>query len=133
MTAAALPWNDRGVRVTLPMRTVSENNAREHWRARAARRKAQRATVALAVRVHLGICRVVPPCVVTLTRISPSAGLDSDNLQGSQKAVRDAVADALAVNDNDSRVEWRYAQRRGKKTEVGLALGYGVEIRIEAA
>lgn len=29
--AAATPWDDRGVRVTLPMRTLSEANARSHW------------------------------------------------------------------------------------------------------
>jgi hypothetical protein len=64
------------------------------------------------------------PQTVTLTRIAPRA-FDDDNLAASFKAVRDGVADALGVKDNDSRVRWVYAQRRGLPRE------YSVEIRIE--
>jgi hypothetical protein len=53
--------------------------------------------------------------VVVLTRIAPprSKGLDSDNLQRALKAVRDAVADQLGVNDGDKRVIWLYQQATG--------------------
>lgn len=130
MTAAAMPSDDRAVRVTLPMWTLSEANARSHWAAKARRTKMAREAVGLVVGIHLRTMRVRPPCVVTLTRIAPSAGLDGDNLQSALKATRDGVADALGVDDRDPRVEWRYEQRRGKRGEVALALGYGVEIRV---
>jgi hypothetical protein len=57
------------------------------------------------------------PCVVLLTRVAPSAGLDDDNLSGSLKAIRDQVAHWLRVDDRDPRVSWTYAQRRGKRGE----------------
>jgi hypothetical protein len=48
------------------------------------------------------------PVVVTLTRVGPRT-LDSDNLQASLKAVRDATASWLRVSDSPaSPVEWRY-------------------------
>jgi hypothetical protein len=53
------------------------------------------------------------PCTVTMTRVAPSNGLDSDNLSGSMKAIRDAVAEWLGVDDRDARIEWKCAQRRG--------------------
>lgn len=54
------------------------------------------------------------PCVVTLTRIAPSNGLDGDNLQGSLKGVRDAVAVWFSVNDRSPLIEWRYEQERAQ-------------------
>jgi len=61
---------------------------------------------------------------ITLTRIAPRA-LDSDNLASGLKAVRDGVADALGVDDGTSRIEWRYAQERGKPGE------YAVRVAIQ--
>lgn len=52
--------------------------------------------------------------VVLLTRVAPRE-LDSDNLQGALKHVRDGVADALGVDDRDERVTWAPCdQRKGK-------------------
>jgi hypothetical protein len=66
--------------------------------------------------------------VVTLTRIGPR-DLDSDNLAGSAKAVRDAVARWLGVDDGPrAPVEWRYAQERPAKG----AKRYAVRITIES-
>jgi hypothetical protein len=63
------------------------------------------------------------PCVVTLTRRSPSArGLDSDGLQGSCKYVRDALAALLGLDDADPRVQWAYRQDRGP---------YGLTVRLD--
>lgn len=133
--------------ITLPIRTVSEANQHAHWRARSTRAKCQRSGVALALyrpltpfRRALAVdayafaerategnlaqakaCAVPPHVVVTLTRIAPRS-LDSDNLAGSQKHVRDGVADALGIDDRDSRVAWCYAQRNGVTRE------YAVEI-----
>ena len=109
------------ISIVIPVRTVSEANAHEHWRKRQRRAKEQRGIVALM----LGASHVRPPvpCVVTITRIAPGK-LDDDNLAGSQKHVRDGIADWLGVNDRDPRVKYEYAQRKGKPKE------YAVQIEI---
>jgi len=109
----------------LPIRTVSEANARENWRTRHSRRKRQRIDVELLLRGKLGAVKL--PCVVTLTRVAPRALDKGDNCPGSLKAVRDEVAVILGVDDRDPRVEWRYSQRRGKPRE------YAVEVEIVPA
>lgn len=95
----------------LPVRTVSEANAHEHWRKRAKRAKHQRGLAVLVMRGH-GYKIPAPPLFVRITRIAPRA-LDSDNLAGSQKHVRDGVADWLGINDRDPRIQWVYAQAKG--------------------
>ncbi len=134
------------VQLSLPLHTVSEANAHEHWRVRARRAKAQRATVAFTLlpRLNTGDLlwfpmgpyrnpdgrgpfkqrEVTGTVNVLIKRIAPRA-LDDDNLPGSCKHVRDGIADALNLpNDRDPRVVWLYGQRRGKPKE------YGVEISI---
>lgn len=116
------------------IKTVSEANAHEHWRARQKRAKAQRSAALILTSSYAlqagvmvrrgGAVELAGPMVVTLTRIAPRA-LDSDNLAGSAKHVRDGVADALGIDDRNPIVEWRYAQRRGAPKQ------YAVEIRIE--
>lgn len=96
--------------VIIPLRTGRGQNDREHWRARYRRVKAEKEAVGWL----LPGTRPQLPCIVTLARIAPSNGLDGDNLQGSLKACRDAVADWLDLDDADPRVTWRYEQRRGK-------------------
>ena len=133
------------MRFILPIRLISEANraGSEHWRKRHRRAKAQRLLAALRtaavwnveVRRRVGALEwiriigtpeaVSEPLVVTLVRIAPRA-LDSDNLAGCAKHVRDGIADALGIKDNDPRVEWRVEQRRGKPKE------YAVEIVIES-
>lgn len=59
----------------------------------------------------------IQQCAVSLVRIYGSRGreMDSDNLAGSMKAVRDGIADALGIDDGDTnRVRWSYSQKRGK-------------------
>ena len=114
--------------VTLPLRTVSEANQREHWAKRAKRAKGQRATTCMALRANLALAKQHwqlknGGVAVVLTRIGPGT-LDSDNLRGACKAVRDGVADALGINDADHRCRWIYAQKRGRARE------YAVEIHI---
>ncbi len=57
------------------------------------------------------------PCVVTLTRVAPSNGLDPhDGLGAALKGCIDGVADGLGLkNDRDARVTWLLAQERGAK------------------
>lgn len=105
----------------IPIRLRSEANQREHWGAKANRVKAQRVAVSLAMQGHGDLLRACLPAVVRITRIGPR-DLDSDNLQGAAKAVRDAVASVLGVDDADPAVTWEPVQQdRGK---------YGVRIVI---
>ena len=98
------------------LRLVSELNQHEHHWLRVKRAAAHHE----AVTVHLGPRRSpMPPAVVTITRLAPGS-LDSDNLQGSAKHVRDAVAAWLGVDDRDPRVTWRVAQERTKRGVYGV-------------
>jgi hypothetical protein len=106
---------------SVPMRTGRGGNDREHPMARHRRVKAEKKNVGwmLAVRV-----KPKTPCVIILTRVAPSEGLDDDNLVGALKGTRDAVADWLGVDDKHKHiVRYRYEQRRGP---------WAVEIAVEA-
>jgi hypothetical protein len=102
--------------VTIPLRIFSEQNRRDHWTSRAKR-----------MRSHKRACIMIPhhsvPCVVTMTRLAPRM-LDSDGNVAGFKAVRDAIADRLGVNDNDPRVEWRYAQEKAKDYAVRIDIDH---------
>ena len=101
--------------VVVPLVTVSEANQREHWSVRARRVKSQRQVVGWALAPHsehLPAIRAGAVIVVDLVRVSPRK-LDDDNLRGALKAVRDACAEWIGIDDGSARYEWRYAQRRG--------------------
>jgi len=99
--------------ITFPLRTISGMNAREHPMARKRRVKAERAVVAWSLVKAFRASRPTLPLVIRLTRFAPSRGLDSDNLQSALKAVRDAIAQWLGINDADeSRARYAYAQAR---------------------
>jgi hypothetical protein len=110
----------------IPIRTWSEANQRVHWAKRARRARSQREAARLLVQAALV---PLPPWnplragdrkfTIWLTRIAPRE-LDSDNLAGALKAVRDGVADALGMDDGDPRLEWHYAQRKGKPAEYAV-------------
>lgn len=102
------------ITLVLPLRIVSTPNLREHWGARARRARTHR-------RAALAVPRHPLPCVVHLTRIAPRE-LDTDNLVAAFKALRDGIADRLGIADDDERVTWLYAQRKGP---------YGVEVSIK--
>lgn len=109
----------------LGLKTLSEQNLREHWRTRAARAKHQKETVGLVLHASVAhMMMAVAPLVVTMTRVSPGPGLDSDNMVGSQKHVRDAIAKVLGIDDKDERVDWRVQQKKGP---------WAVEIHIASA
>jgi hypothetical protein len=116
---------------TVPVKTVSEANVREHWAVKRERTKLQRDGASLMASMHLLRFLGTPGETarrfsITLTRIGVRA-LDGDNLQRALKAVRDGVADALGIDDGDSRIDWQYGQRRGGKGE------YAVEVTIQGA
>lgn len=115
------------VTITLPIRTVSEANAHEFWRTRQRRAKSQRIAAEMTCTVPLGRFHAdldgsIRPLSIHMTRIAPSAGLDSDNLPSSMKHCRDGVADALGIDDRDKRVTWTYAQERGGKGEYAVRI-----------
>jgi len=107
------------IEVLLPVRTWSEANQRGHWGKRARRAKKQREAARLLVRAARVALPASGTVAITLTRIGPRA-LDSDNLASGLKAVRDGVADALRIDDGSSRIEWRYAQEKGKPGEYAV-------------
>lgn len=109
------------IEVLLPVRTWSEANQRGHWGKRARRAKKQREAARLLVRAARCALPKSGTVAITLTRIGPRV-LDSDNLASALKAVRDGVADALRVDDGSSRIEWRYAQERGKPGEYAVRM-----------
>lgn len=108
------------MKISLPFKTVSVLNVREHWAKKARRVKTERNVTQMMVKT-LPITRRIS-YVVTLTRLAPRK-LDGDNLAGSFKAIRDGVADALGLDDGDENIEWRYRQEKAKQ--------YGVTIEIE--
>lgn len=106
---------------TIPLRLDSMLNLRLHHMSKHKKVKAQREAVSFVVPLGLPV-----PCTVILTRIAPRQ-LDDDNNVGAFKAVRDAIAKRLGIDDRDPRVSWLYAQERGKPRE------YAVRISITAA
>lgn len=114
------------VTITLPIRTVSEANQREHWATRWKRKLQQQRMVQFGCgAVHGRAWRL--DCAafhVTFTRIVPPRGrrMDQDNYAGSWKHIQDAVAHILGVDDGDvDRVEWVYApQERGDRYAVRI-------------
>lgn len=107
-----------GQRIVIPMQTGRGLNSRGHWRVAHKRNLAEQEVVAWEL---ARVARPSIPCSVVLTRFAPSNGLDDDNLAGSLKNVRDAVAKWLGVDDGDrTTVRYRYTQSRA-------AWGVGIE------
>jgi hypothetical protein len=108
--------------IEIPMRTVPGQNVREHHHVRARRVKAEKQATAWSL-VTKGNPNL--PLTVRLTRLSPGmVPLDDDNLAGSLKAVRDAVAQWLGVDDRHSkRVRYVYTQER--RAEWGVRIEFG--------
>ncbi len=110
------------IEVEIPIKTISEANAREHWRVKSKRAKIQRRDAKAIVGGQLWKGLYNLPLAISFVRIGKSK-LDSDNLQGSFKAIRDGVADALDINDGSDLITWDYQQEKGKE--------YAIRIKIE--
>lgn len=111
------------INLTLPIATVSEANSREYWRKKAARAATQRAATNLAIRGEIFRRKLTLPMPlrVTFTRLGVRE-LDSDNLQGAFKAIRDGLADAIGVNDKDKGYTWVYLQEKAKQKAVRITI-----------
>lgn len=104
--------------IRLDVKTVNEaNGSHGHWRAKYKRRKFQRELAMVAVRPHL----IPLPVVVTLTRLSAGT-LDDDAVPLSMKSIRDGIADAYKIADNDPRIRFRYAQSKAKRGEYAVLI-----------
>ena len=110
----------------LPLKTISEANCREHWRAKARRHKIQRETCCVRV-----ACSAMPkaPIHVILTRLG-KRDLDDDNLSGAFKHCRDGIADAYQIDDGDkSLCTWEYRQLGA--TDCGIIFLIGTRLCTE--
>jgi hypothetical protein len=98
--------------VTVPIRTISAINAREHWAVRAKRVKSERISTAWALHGASAEGLLDRSPIVRLTRLMGPRGrmLDDDNLRSALKSVRDAVAEWLRADDADARITWVYAK-----------------------
>lgn len=109
-----------GLRVHLKgLRLISEANAHELPYVRARRAKAERAAWLAAVE------GIAPPQGVTRVRVVREGVrlLDTDNLAGAAKHLRDAIAEWLGVDDGPrGPVAWVVEQRQQR--------GYGVEVEL---
>ncbi len=104
----------------VPVKTVSEANRREHWAKRHKRTNMQRyiAKIFTCIEMSSQYGAVIR---IKLVRYAPRE-LDSDNVCSALKAVRDGVADGLAINDGDKRIVWIYDQFVSKT--------YGVDVEV---
>ena len=108
----------------LPIKITSPaNGSHGHWAADAKRRKDQRTITKWGL---MGQPKPALPVVVTLTRIGVR-DLDSDNLAGGFKSVRDEVAAWLGCGDSTrDPITWVYQQQRGEPKQ------YACRIKIES-
>ncbi len=94
---------------------VSEANQRCHWAVRKKRfaDQAEMLLYCLAVTRMGTQPKPRPPMTITMTRLG-GKGLDSDNLAGAFKAVRDTLCRWLSLDDGDKRLRFLYKQKPGK-------------------
>lgn len=111
--------------LVVALRVGRGQNDREHHFARHKRVKREKETVGWELQRYAGKFRKPPiPCSVLLTRLGPSPGLDDDNLVGSLKSTRDAIADWLGVNDRD-RMTVRYLYSQAWAPVWGVRIEFG--------
>lgn len=117
------------VKVFIPGLTVkSELNAREHWVRVHRRKREQRDAVTAELRLRggyapRGALATAPLLRVRMVRVYDGRGrqMDSDNLDGAFKAIRDAIALWLGRDDAPGcGVEWETGQERGESAGVRI-------------
>jgi hypothetical protein len=123
------------IRFSIPLRTKTGLNGREHPMVRAKRvEKEREATRAawMALTTILQRMQHSPDhgaLQVRLTRIGPRR-IDGDNAVGALKAVRDELAAILGVDDGDRAIRWRYPNLDPETNAIGP---YAVVVEIEHA
>lgn len=101
------------VTIHADIRIESEANRREHWTKKRLRSKHQQLMISNVCRTARGEMRSLRlPLRIVFTRFGPRR-LDSDNLAGGFKAVRDALMRWIGdgtTDDGDEGIEWCYRQ-----------------------
>lgn len=92
-----------------PIKTVSEANQRDHWTVKNKRKKAQQAEIDAEFLKALNHRKIQLPCLVKFTRYGPRA-LDTDNLSGAFKGIRDSIAARIGVDDGSELIKFEYHQ-----------------------
>lgn len=95
-------------------RVLSEANRRDHWAARNRRFRDQAEALRAALMsspFSAAKWPTVLPVEITWTHVGRT--MDSDNLAGAFKGLRDALAQWFGIDDGDPRLTWLYAQRPG--------------------
>lgn len=110
---------------TIDVQLGRGQNMREHYRVRANRVKAEREATRVALILACGpmaqwtlptmMDNVAKGTRITLHRPWARVPLDSDNLSGAFKGVRDEVASFLGVDDRSERLHWIYTQSKQPK------------------
>ena len=109
---------------TIDVQLGRGQNMREHYRVRANRVKAEREATFRALTSYYADGYVMPDVLIenetqgariTLHRPWARVPLDSDNLSGAFKGVRDEVAAFLGVDDRSERLHWIYTQSKQPK------------------
>jgi hypothetical protein len=108
----------RDFTMTLPLKLTNPLNGAQGFSRGAAMgaarvRKTQRETTRWSIMAALRAEGVRLPVDVTITRVAPRR-LDDDGLSAAAKSVRDGIADAFGIPDNDPRISWRYDQAKGE-------------------
>lgn len=118
--------------IIVPIHTVSESNACEHWTKKHKRHKAQKHAIELSIsgpiRQNL-LEKFLPEETLTilLSRIAPRQ-FDYDNLVTSFKPIRDYIANILIPGkkigraDDSDRLIWNYNQQKGKPKEYAIRI-----------
>lgn len=70
--------------------------------------------------------------LVTLTRHAERP-LDDDNLRDAFKSIRDGVADAFGIRDDDKRIRFAYAQAKGSPSKINVRIDWLEEAHVAAA
>lgn len=112
----------RHLEIYLPITVISEANQREHWAQTHDRKSKQQQAFNAEWTVLAGRVQISTPCTVRLMRIGAQE-MDSDNLAGSFKHVRDAVARMIGIDDGSPLLTWRYGQRVDP-TETGIIIEF---------
>lgn len=117
----------RELNFEIPIKVVSEANTRDHWAKRFRRQVMQKEATILMMNNATKRRTIELPCVVKLIRIGAKK-LDGDNLANGFKAIRDAIAARLEVDDGDvDNVRFEYEQITNGKRDYRVR----VEIRSE--
>jgi hypothetical protein len=109
--------------LVLPLVVVSEANQREFWAKKYRRKIKQQSAVDTAWRFRFDR-RPAAPAMITLTRLG-GRRMDSDNLAGAFKHIRDQIARILGVDDGSDLLTWRYAQEPGGPRGIRIEIEEG--------